>query len=102
MCLYGSVTGKAESVAEQIVELGQSKGVEVGRDRTRVFVSGGGLGSRWSVVAASHGGNRKYFSKLQYSKFNWWNYIERGYISITQLDRWKCNLYCIRKRRLFA
>ena len=33
MCLYGSVTGKAESVAEQIVELGQSKGVEVGRDR---------------------------------------------------------------------
>ena len=54
MCLYGSVTGKAESVAEQIVELGQSKGVEVGRDRTRVFVGGGGLGSRWvvGVVAA--------------------------------------------------
>ena len=31
MCLYGSVTGKAMSIAEQIVELGTSKGVEVGR-----------------------------------------------------------------------
>ena len=31
MCLYGSVTGKAMSIAEQIVELGSTKGVEVGR-----------------------------------------------------------------------
>ena len=30
MCLYGSVTGKAMSIAEQVVELGQSKGMEVG------------------------------------------------------------------------
>ena len=30
MCLYGSVTGKAMSIAEQLVELGQGKGIEVG------------------------------------------------------------------------
>ena len=30
VCLYGSVTGKAMSIAEQVVELGHSKGMEVG------------------------------------------------------------------------
>jgi len=29
-CLYGSVTGKAMSIAEHLVELGQAKGIEVG------------------------------------------------------------------------
>ena len=29
-CLYGSVTGKAMSIAEHLVESGQAKGIEVG------------------------------------------------------------------------
>ena len=28
-CLYGSATGKAQSIAEQIVQQGSSKGIEV-------------------------------------------------------------------------
>ena len=29
LCLYGSVTGKAQSIAEQIVQQGTSRGIEV-------------------------------------------------------------------------
>ena len=29
LCLYGSVTGKAQSIAEQIVQQGISRGIEV-------------------------------------------------------------------------
>ena len=33
MCVYGSVTGKAQSIAEQIVQTAETKGTKVRIDR---------------------------------------------------------------------
>jgi len=46
MCLYGSVTGKAESIAEQIVELGSTKGVEISLNCL------GEVGKSWTLEEA--------------------------------------------------
>jgi len=43
MCLYGSVTGKAMSIAEQLVELGQGKGIEI------LLNCLGDVGKTWSL-----------------------------------------------------
>jgi len=45
-CLYGSVTGQAKSVAEQIIEVGQSKGLEISLD------SLGDVGKTWKLEEA--------------------------------------------------
>jgi len=46
VCLYGSVTGKAMSIAEQVVELGQNKGMEISLHCL------GEVGKSWSLDQA--------------------------------------------------